>query len=65
MCECVNIGVLFRVKSLILARRGEGEGEIDGEKSKKKEGELGWGREGVRREGRGEREWEGEGCSLL
>lgn len=53
----MNIGVLFRVKSLILARREEREGGIEGEKNKKKEVELDWGREGVRREGvrRGER----------
>lgn len=36
----MNIGVLFRVKSLILARRGEGEGGIEGEKNKSKESEL-------------------------
>lgn len=35
VCERVNIGVLFRVKSLILARRVEGEGGIEGEKNKK------------------------------
>lgn len=41
----MNIGVLFRVKSLILARRGEGEGGTEGEKNKKKESELDRGRE--------------------
>lgn len=38
---CVGeYGVLFRVKSLIVARRGREEGGIVGEKSKKKEAEL-------------------------
>lgn len=43
VCVCgrgVNIGVLFRVKSLILARRGEGEAGIEGEKNLKKEVDL-------------------------